>query len=191
MLSVPDQVLLIVVGTTALALILFFIFSLWDQIRAAVLNEAPFVSAPEEAIDDIVAALDPQVGDAVYDLGCGDGIVLRALHAANPKARYIGIEKGMIPFVTAKWRCKHLPRRAVKIRRDDFFETDLCPANKVYVYLYAHVLDMLLPKFKRELPKGAIVVSLDYQFSDRKPDKVITLDHRGGARGRRLSVYRF
>ncbi len=191
MLSVPDQVLLILVGTTALGLILFFLFSLWDQVRGAMFNEAPYVSCPEEALDDIAVALDPQSGDSVYDLGCGDGVVLRYLHSIAPKAKYVGIEKGIIPYLTAKWHCKHLPRRAVKLKRDDFFETDLCSANKVYVYLYAHVLDLLLPKFKRELPKGAVVVALDYQFSDRKPDKVVTLDHRGGARGRRLSVYRF
>src|SRR5579884_2567775 len=56
-------------------------------------NLAPYVVAPEHAVDKMLAMANLKPGETLYDLGCGDGrILIDAAEKYNVKA--VGIEIG-------------------------------------------------------------------------------------------------
>ncbi|MBD3281756.1 hypothetical protein GF391_03345 [Candidatus Uhrbacteria bacterium] len=152
-------------------------------------TRAPFVEIPKEVLDDIVKAMDVGPGDVVYDLGSGDGRVLEACYHRRPEARYIGIDKALVPNVVAKWRLRKIPKGKIELLHKNFFKYDLSGATCVYVYLFPGLLKSLLPKLQRELKLGARIVSCDFEFEGVEPIEVVDLKRPKGKRGRRLYVY--
>ncbi len=59
-----------------------------------------------------------------------------------------------------------------KILKQDIFETDLSKATVVTLYLLQETNDKLVEKLKRELPKGARVVSIAFSLPGWEPVKV-------------------
>ena len=102
--------------------------------------------------------------DLVYDLGCGDGtFIITASKEYNASA--VGIEIEPTRFLISKIRVflNGLSSKTT-VRRENFFNTDLSKATVVVVYLIPKTLDLLLPKFKKELKKGARIVSYRYEI---------------------------
>lgn len=152
-------------------------------------TRAPFVEIPKGVLDDIVKAMDVRPGDVVYDLGSGDGRVLEACYRVQPNAKYIGIDKALVPHVWAKWRLRKIPKEKIELLHKNFFKHDLSGATCVYVYLFPGLLKSLLPKLQRELKPGARIVSCDFEFEGLEPSEVIDLQRPKGKRGRKIYVY--
>lgn len=94
--------------------------------------------------------------DVVYDLGCGNGRILKYL-MADSKAKGIGIELSPILYLISKLRLRKF--KNIEIRFADFFKVDLGRASMVYCFLNKKVLEKIIPKLKDELRPGAKVVS--------------------------------
>lgn len=109
-------------------------------------------------------------GDVVYDLGCGDGEALIA--AAKLGAKGVGIEIDLLRFWIAKFRSRtNGVSQNLKFIRGNFFKQDISSANIIFVYLIPKTLNLLQPKFDRELKKGTKIVSYRYEMK-LKPAKV-------------------
>ncbi len=140
--------------------------------------------------------LDLKDDSVFYDLGCGDGRVLFYLAKKVPKAKYKGVENGPFPLVFSyinKWvNRKKAGGNRVEIIKKDFFEQDLSDATHVFAYLYPNIMDDLLPKFDKELPKGTKVVSTSFQFTLKRPIAEIDLERNGYFDlARKLYIYEF
>jgi trans-aconitate methyltransferase len=109
--------------------------------------------------------------DVVYDLGCGDGRVLRALARNQPGAHYIGVENDWAVWALAKVRT-----RGAQVLRREIAATPLTSATRVFAYLGAQMMAELEPRFERELPAGARVVSVQFPLPTRKPDNIVELE---------------
>lgn len=110
----------------------------------------------------------------IYELGAGWGTLLSLLAKKYPDCEIVGYELSPAPFVTSWLRC--LGSRNAKVVWDDFFDADLKDAGLVVCYLYPGAMRKLKPKFERELPKGAIVISNTFAVPDWKAEQVIVLD---------------
>ena len=102
--------------------------------------------------------------DIVYELGSGEGNTL-IVAAKEFGAKGVGIEIDPLRFFLSTlllYRNKVTDK--VKIKRKNFFDEDLSKATVVFVYLVPKALNRLLPKFKKELKKGARIVSLNYEI---------------------------
>ncbi len=152
-------------------------------------TRAPFVEIPKEILGDIVKAMDVKPGSIVYDLGSGDGRVLAACYRKESDAKYIGIDKAIVPHVYAKFRLRKILGSNFKLLHKNFFRHDLSDATHIYVYLFPGLLKSLLPKLQKELKPGTRVVSCDFEFPDIKPVEVVDLNRPKGKRGRKLYVY--
>ncbi len=155
-------------------------------------TRAPFVEIPKEILGDIVKALDVKPGSVVYDLGSGDGRVLVACYREQPDAKYVGIDKAIVPHVYAglRLRWRKIPARNIKLLHKNFFRQDLSDATHVYVYLFPGLLKSLLPKLQKDLKPGTRVVSCDFEFPEEfKSVQLIDLNRPKGKRGRRLYIY--
>lgn len=177
--------LIVLLSTTTL-------FLLW--IIGNLRNKVPFVTASKAVMEDVYRALLIKDDSVVYDLGCGDGRILFYLSNHNNKAKYIGIENNILAVILAKLGSilnQKKINNKVSIINGNFFKYDLSEASHIFVYLYPNMMDDLLPKFDRELNKGTRLVSLSFQFTNKRPSAEIDLNRSKYKLGRKLYVYDF
>jgi hypothetical protein len=80
----------------------------------------------------------------------------------------------------------------VTFSRQDFFTVDVSEYTHVFTYLSLRMMDELLPKLTKELPKGARLISYDFDFKHKKPTEVIELIRdKKNPLGKKLFVYEF
>lgn len=173
-------VLVILVITLSL-----YVYSVWVHIFG---KHAPFISTRTAVVHRALELLDIRDGSVVYDLGCGDGHVLRSLIVSNPekKIRGVGIEWSLWPYFLARWKNKRLP---ISIIRENFFNIRLEDATHIYVFLYPEALAKLEPVILAQCKKGTIIVSCDFMFPTLVPEKVVECTHGKYQLGRKLAVY--
>lgn len=151
-------------------------------------KNAPFVPAPDAVMDDLVAHITVDAHSVVYDLGSGDGKVLRALYEKNKVGKFVGIERGVVPHLLALLKHRKVPN--LSFQRKDFFDVRISDATIVVLYLFPELMDALMPKLKAELAPGTEVYSIDFQFSDRKPQETFSFDQTR-IRGKHIYKYIF
>ncbi len=151
-------------------------------------QEAPYIRSKKSTVDLLsqVVELSPQ--SRVYELGAGDGQILRTLHSREPQAEYWGVEKNNWPALLF-WIRKNIEKRdTVNLKKSDLFDVDLTKATHVIIYLLTKETARLLPKLEKELPVNSVVYSIDFPFPEeqKEPESV----HRSPA-GQTIYVYRF
>ncbi len=144
-------------------------------------NLAPYVVAPEHAVDKMLAMANLKPGETLYDLGCGDGrILIAAAQKYNVKA--VGIEISQHLATTAAENVKKQGlQNQIKVVHGDFMQTDLSGANVVTLYLATAANDMLRPNLERYLRPNTRVVSYDYPIPGWKPVDTAESPGRHGA----------
>lgn len=106
--------------------------------------------------------------DIVYDLGSGDG---RVLILANKEfgARGVGIEidplRALLSTIIIRIiRVDH----QVIVKRKNFFDEDISPATIVFLYLVPKALGRLKSKLLSELKPGTRIITIKYDFPEKK-----------------------
>jgi ubiquinone/menaquinone biosynthesis C-methylase UbiE len=143
-------------------------------------NLAPYVNAPEHAVDKMLQMASLKPGETLYDLGCGDGRILIAA-AGKYKVSAVGIEISDRLAKTAAENVKKAGlQNRVKVIHGNFMKTDLSDANVVTLYLATTANDTLRPNLERYLKPHTRVVSYDYPIPGWKPiDTSETEGHHG------------
>jgi len=173
-------------------LIVFISFILWSI--GNLKSDVPFVTCSKGVLKNIKEAFSINDDSVVYDLGCGDGRVLFYLSRFNKNAKYIGVETSLFPFLLSKIGSFINNKKegvGIEVIKNDFFKQDLSNATHIFVYLFPHVMDQLLPKLESELKKGTVLVSLSFQFKEKKAIHEIDLKRNKYQLGRKLYVYQF
>lgn len=141
-------------------------------------RDAPYVPLDSNAIQALLNNLPDLRNKTVYELGSGDGrVALEVAHRLRPK-RYLAIEKGRWPMLMA-----HLKRlRAgnppgLEFVSNDIRNTNLSPANIVFVYLMDDFVSQLKDKFKKELKPGTILISCQFPLKGKRPFKTIEVEN--------------
>lgn len=154
---------------------------------ALLTTRVPFVPVPADAVSRIIDQLDLPADAVFYDLGCGDGRVLKAAIERYPGIKAVGVEKAPIPYLLARFRTRKHP--GIEIRRADIFKTDVSDATHVYLYLFPKVVTRLLPKLEKECTPGTKVFSCDFRSAQKQPAKTIPLGQPSKSLGKELFVY--
>jgi SAM-dependent methyltransferase len=143
-------------------------------------NLAPYVVAPERAVDKMLEMANLKPGETLYDLGCGDGRIL-VTAAEKYKVKAVGIEIGEnLAEKAAENVRKHGLQNQVKVIHGDFMTTDLSAANVVTLYLAPIANDALRPNLERYLRPKTRVVSYDYPIPEWKPVDITSSHGRHG-----------
>jgi SAM-dependent methyltransferase len=192
MLAIFSIALLAAVLCTGIVLLYVAI----SDMRQAVLSafgkiSVPFVPLSHSTLEAIYKELDLMPSSVLYDLGCGDGRILRFCHDRMPEATYKGYDIGFEPLAFAYAKNWKVLSQKFSIRRKDFFSQDLRDATHIFLYLLPEAVDALLPKFERELAPGARVICADFPFSGKEPEKALVLKKPRLENGKKLFVYRF
>ena len=130
-------------------------------------SDAPYVATKMKLINKVLKAAGLKKGKVFYELGSGDGRVVFA--AANMGAVAHGIEQSWLRVLYCRWK---------KIENTFFhhgnvFNFNYSEADVVYIYLLTKGVHRLEPKLKKELKKGATVITQTYHFKNWKPSQKI------------------
>jgi cyclopropane fatty-acyl-phospholipid synthase-like methyltransferase len=138
-----------------------------------------WVPTPPAVVDAMLKLADVKPTDVVYDLGCGDGIIV-ATAAQKYGARAVGIDIDPEMVKRARERVQKMGvSDKVEIRNEDLFEADIKEATVVTLYLLQSLNIKLMPKLKQELKPGTRIVSQSFSMGDAwPPERTIDVDGR-------------
>ena len=138
-----------------------------------------WVPTPPAVVDAMLKLAEVKPGDVVYDLGCGDGVIVTTA-AQKYGARAVGIDIDPQRVKEATERAQKMGvSDKVEIRQGDLFEADIKNASVVTLYLLTSLNIKLMPKLQKELKPGTRVVSQSFNMGDDwPPEKTIDVDGR-------------
>lgn len=135
--------------------------------------EIPFVPTPRDVVNRMLDAANPQPDERVYDLGCGDGRILRAaVRGYGCVGLGYEIDPALASYAVLKARSEGLVHDRLRIVRGDLNLVDLRDADVVTLYLTPEALLRLRPALETQLKLGARVVSHNYRIRGWKPISV-------------------
>ena len=131
--------------------------------------DVKFVASPDSVVDAMLELAHVSAADVVYDLGSGDGRIPIAA-AQKYGARGVGIDIDPIRVREANDRlAKAGVGDRVRFINQDLFEANIGEATVVTLFLLPRLNVRLLPKLKRELPRGARIVSHQFDMGPEWP----------------------
>ena len=124
----------------------------------------PFLATPVHVARRMLVLAGAKPGELIVDLGCGDGRIL-LIAAEEFGCRCIGVEidEKLAELARKKVKERRLSK-LIKIFTGDLMNFDISQADIVTIYLTPAILGKLSLKLKKELKKGARIVSHDYQI---------------------------
>ncbi|MFH1623164.1 MAG: hypothetical protein ABIA12_01440 [Candidatus Aenigmatarchaeota archaeon] len=149
-------------------------FCVWFVLKLRA-EEGFFVPLPMGTVRAMLRLANLRRGETLYDLGSGDGRTV--IEASKLGARGVGIEYSIPIHLLARLRVALSGVHDVKLMRKDFFKIKLNDADVVTFYLTPKLAKRLGPKLKRELRKGARVVSAAHEIPGWKPMEKIQTGH--------------
>ncbi len=161
-----------------LLVFLLVIFSLW---ASAFFFGAPFESSSGKAIKIMAELSEIKASDKnngkkikIADLGSGTGKVLISFAKLNPNIEAHGFE--IDPFLSwlsrAKIKRLGLEKR-IFIHTKNYWKQDFSDFDLITAFQINYAMAGLEKKFRKELKKGAKVVSNTWKFPHWKPEKKI------------------
>lgn len=132
-------------------------------------SDAPYLPTKMDNIRKILKLAGVKKGKKFYELGSGDGRVVIA--AAKLKAEAIGIEQSWLRIIYSKIKVWILKFKKAHFYHGNFFSKNYSDADIVYIYLLSKGVKKLEGKLKKELKKGAIVITQTYHFPNWRPFK--------------------
>ncbi len=139
------------------------------EFAGIVMFTVPYLPVRRQLVNSLVITLKLTPTSVFYDLGSGDGRVVRAIARAHPQASCIGIELAPLPLLLTSVYSLFSPLPNAKFVAKDFRSFDLSNATHVFCYLLTDTMNQLLPKLKQELKPGTILISCDFKFKDKLP----------------------
>ncbi len=143
---------------------------------------APFVPTPNPVVERMLEMAEVGPEDVVYDLGCGDGrMVIAAARKYDARGVGIDIDAHLIEESRENARLAGVDRRTRFICMDAM-KARYTGATVLAVYLLPESLDLLRPRFERDLEPGTRVVSHNYRivgWEDRLVSEDVLEDEDG------------
>ncbi len=128
-----------------------------------------FVPTPAEVVTAMLKLANVSAKDVVYDLGCGDGMIVTAA-AKEFGAHAVGIDINPVRVKEANERvAKAGVTDKVKILNEDLFAANIGQATVVTLYLLQTLNQKLIPKLNKELKPGTRIVSQTFSMGEDYP----------------------
>jgi len=138
-----------------------------------------FIPTPQEAVDKMLELAEVKKDDLLYDLGCGNGIiVVTAAKRYGCKAIGYDIDPERVKESQENVDANDVGH-LVKIEHKDIFTLDLSEANVITLYLLPSLNVKLIPQLEKLKP-GSRIVSHDFDMRGVKPDKVVKVTSDDG-----------
>jgi ribosomal protein L11 methylase PrmA len=137
---------------------------------AAKAPDVVFVPTPQPVVDKMLELAEVDAKDLVYDLGCGNGIIVVSAAKRGAKAVGFDVDPVRIQESQANIEQNKVGERA-KVMQKDIFTLDLSEANVITLYLLPSLNEKLIPQLQKLKP-GSKIVSHDFAMAGVKPKRV-------------------
>ena len=130
-----------------------------------IFGRAPYILSPR-GIDEIVALelFEIRRGATVYELGSGNGHILKKISERRPDLALIGYEISPYAYVLS-W-CKVWGKRNIAVHYGNFFSKKLVTPAAIYFYLLPEIYPKLISYLKENALSGTLILAIDFPFSD-------------------------
>lgn len=132
-------------------------------------SDAPYVPTKLKTIRKILKLAGVKKSKKFYELGSGDGRVVN--EATKMGANAYGIEQSWLRVLYSRYKATNLNN--AKFYHGNIFSKNYSDGDIVYIYLLLKGVAKLEEKLKKELKKGAVVITQTYHFPNWKPFKKI------------------
>lgn len=140
-------------------------------------GEAIYVPLPKSTIRKMLRLAKVNKNDIVYDLGSGDGKVLRIATKEFKVKKAVGIEKSLILVLISKFLNKiYRLENKIEIRWGDFLKENISDATVIILYLNFGIMKKLEKKIIKEC-KNVRIVSAAHKFPNLKYKKRFKTGH--------------
>lgn len=147
-------------------IVAFWIFFVLTVLFAFVLLfGAPYLPTQRRQTQAALDLINLKPGQTLYELGCGDGRVLK--QAAARGIHGVGYELNPLVALIARihtWKY----RKTVKIVCGNFWRADVGGADAVFVFLLDRFMPKLDKKLTQELKKGTPLVSFAFKIPSKE-----------------------
>jgi uncharacterized protein (TIGR03000 family) len=129
-----------------------------------------FVPTPPDVVKEMLKVADVKKEDLLYDLGCGDGIIV-VTAAKDIGCKAIGYDIDPERVKEANERVEKAGvKDKVTIEEKDIFTLDLSKASVISLYLLRELNEKLVPQLNK-MKEGSRVVTHDFDIPGYKEDK--------------------
>lgn len=132
-------------------------------------SDAPYIPTKMEKITKVLRLAGVKKGKIFYELGSGDGRVV--IEAARLGAIANGVEQSWIRVWYSRYKAWQLGLKNIYFMHGNVFDRHYFPADIIYIYLLTKAVLRLEERLKKELKKGAVVITQTYHFKKWKPFK--------------------
>jgi precorrin-6B methylase 2 len=149
----------------------------------------PHVPTPEDVIPVMLKLASVKRDEVVFDLGSGDGRI-PIVAARDFHAMAIGVEIRMRLVKECRTKVKKIGlSHRIKILSQNFKRVDLRKADVLALYLSSYTLNILVPKFTRELRTGTRIVNFDYPILGWNPTREVMVVPKGWKKPHPIYLY--
>jgi len=140
--------------------------------REDVEDLAPYVATPMPVVEKMLEMAQVTKDDVLYDIGCGDGrIVITAARKYGARGVGIDIDENFIKTSRASAE-KEGVAGLTRFIAMDATKAHYTEATVLALYLLPESLDLLRPRFEKELKPGARIATHDYRIPGWDEKKV-------------------
>lgn len=167
-------------------IVLFLLVVLVWSVLVNIWAGVPYIASPTAVTKAMVELAQPKAGETVFDLGAGDGRLLRLTKQTSPQSIAIGYECTPTVFLWGKllaW----FSRPKIDFRFGNLFRQNLREADVIFVYLFPNVMKKLIAKFESELKPGTRIVSHAFSLPGRIPAQIVKV--QAGRREKTVRLY--
>ena len=149
----------------------------------------PYIPTPEDIIPKMLTLASVMPDELVFDLGSGDGRMLITA-AKDFHARVVGVEvrRRLVRECRRKVKAMGLSHQ-IMVSCRNFKKVSLRKADILALYLSSYTLNLLAPKFMKELRPGVRIVNFDYPIPDWTPAREIEVMPAGWRKFHSIYLY--
>lgn len=163
--------MLLVLAGQVLFLVILSVMGVYFLYQIFYFRYAPYVATRKDVVDAMISMAELKEGMRVLELGSGNGEL--CIRAAELGATSLGMETNPTLILLSRYRARRrgVANRAAFIRHNFFKTAFPRETDVVFVYLLPKTMDLLLPKLKRELKPGTVIISNAFVFTGIMPEK--------------------
>lgn len=144
-------------------------------------TDAPFVPTKSAVVEKILKLITDKKKSLFekkfYELGSGDGRIV--MEAARLGANAVGIEQSIIRVLYSRFSAWRKGLKNAHFIHGNIFKKSYADADIIFIYLLPKGVAKLESKLKKEIKKGAVVITQTFHFKNWKPYKKIDLEKVG------------